>query len=60
VTAETYRSIPGAGAQELLAREQLAALRHLAFQGEIKRRVTDGREVFEALQPVTGRSLVTC
>jgi len=48
VTAKTYRSIPGPGARELLAREQLAALRHLAFQDEIKRRVT-GREIFEAL-----------
>ncbi len=49
VTAAAYRSIPGAGARELLAREQLAALRHLAFQDEIKRRVTDGLEIFEAL-----------
>ena len=49
VTAETYRSIPGPGARELLLREQLAALRHMAFQGEIERRVTDGREVFETL-----------
>ncbi len=49
VTAETYRSIPGPGARELLLREQLAALRHLAFQGESKRRVTDGREIFEAV-----------
>ncbi len=49
VTAETYRSIPGAGARELLAREQLAALRHLVFQGEVQRQNLDEREVFEAL-----------
>ncbi len=49
VTAETYRSILGAGARELLAREQLAALRHLVFQGEVQRLNLDGHEVFEAL-----------
>ena len=48
VTALVYRGIPGPGAQKLLSREQLAALRHLAFTGEVERRLEDGLEVFSA------------
>ena len=48
VTAAAYRSIPGAGARELLTRELLAALRHLAMEGEIRRVLANGQETFEA------------
>lgn len=48
VTEMTYGSIPGPGARQLLLREKLAALRHLAFEGEIRRHLADGRESFEA------------
>ncbi len=47
VTDRTYGSIPGPGARQLLLREKLAALRHLARKGEIRRRTADGRETFE-------------
>ena len=47
VTERVYGSIPGPGARQLLLREKLAALRHLALQGDIRRRLVDGREVFE-------------
>jgi glyoxylase-like metal-dependent hydrolase (beta-lactamase superfamily II) len=46
VTDRTYGSIPGVGARQLLLREKLAALRHLAAHGEVRRRVTDGEEYF--------------
>ena len=32
----------------MLLREKLAALRHLASQGEIRRHVVDGQETFES------------
>ena len=47
VTERVYGSIPGPGARQLLLRETLAALRHLALQGDIRRRLVDGREIFE-------------
>ena len=47
VTERVYGSIPGPGARQLLLREKLAALRHLALQGDIRRRLVDGREIFE-------------
>jgi glyoxylase-like metal-dependent hydrolase (beta-lactamase superfamily II) len=47
VTERTYGSIPGPGARQLLLREKLAALRHLALQGEIQRHLVDGQETFE-------------
>jgi len=47
VTERTYGSIPGPGARQLLLREKLAALRHLALQGEIRRHLVDGQETFE-------------
>ena len=47
VTERTYGSIPGPGARQLLLREKLAALRHLALQGEIRRQLVDGQETFE-------------
>jgi glyoxylase-like metal-dependent hydrolase (beta-lactamase superfamily II) len=48
VTERTYGSIPGPGARQLLLREKLAALRHLAARGEIRRVRDDEREYFEA------------
>jgi glyoxylase-like metal-dependent hydrolase (beta-lactamase superfamily II) len=45
--ARTYGTLPGEGARELLLRETLAALRHLAAAGEIHRRLRDGEEIFE-------------
>lgn len=45
--ARTYGTLPGEGARELLLRETLAALRHLAAAGEIRRRLRDGEETFE-------------
>lgn len=48
VTERTYGSIPGPGARQLLLREKLAALRHLAARGEIRRLQEGDREVFEA------------
>ncbi len=47
VTDRTYGSIPGPGARQLLLREKLAALRHLASEGEIRRYLADGQESFE-------------
>jgi glyoxylase-like metal-dependent hydrolase (beta-lactamase superfamily II) len=47
VTERTYGSIPGPGARQLLLREKLAALRHLASRGEIRRVWVDGQESFE-------------
>ena len=47
VTERVYGAIPGPGARQLLLREKLAALRHLVSLGEIRRRVVDGREIFE-------------
>ncbi|MBT8479527.1 MAG: MBL fold metallo-hydrolase [Gemmatimonadetes bacterium] len=47
VTDTTYGSIPGPSARQLLLREKLAALRHLASLGEIRRIWTDGQEGFE-------------
>ena len=47
VTERTYGSIPGPAARQLLLREKLAALRHLAAKGKIRRRVADGEEYFE-------------
>jgi len=47
VTDRTYGSIPGPGARQLLLREKLAALRHLASEGEIRRHLVDGQETFE-------------
>ena len=48
VTERTYGSIPGPGARQLLLREKLAALRHLASHGEIRRHLVDGQETFES------------
>ena len=48
VTERTYGSIRGPGARQLLLREKLAALRHLALQGEIRRHRVDGQETFES------------
>ena len=48
VTDRTFGSILGPAARQLLLREQLAALRHLAFEGEIRRVLANGRETFEA------------
>ena len=47
VTERTYGSIPGPGARQLLLREKLAALRHLALRGEIRRHLAGGQETFE-------------
>ena len=47
----TYGTLPGEGARELLLRETLAALRHLAAAGEIGRRLRDGEEAFELQGP---------
>lgn len=47
VTERTYGSIPGPGARQLLLREKLAALRHLALRGEIRRHMVGGQESFE-------------
>lgn len=46
ITDRTYRTIPGPGARQILLRETLAALRHLAARGEIRRDRADGRETF--------------
>jgi glyoxylase-like metal-dependent hydrolase (beta-lactamase superfamily II) len=48
VTTRTYGTLPGAGARQLLLREKLAALRHLAAVGAIRRDCRDGREIFES------------
>lgn len=48
VIAALYRSIPTAGARQLLLREQTAALRHLHLRGEATRSVVGGVERFEA------------
>ena len=48
VTDRMFGSILGPAARQLLLREQLAALRHLAFEGEIRRVLANGRETFEA------------
>jgi glyoxylase-like metal-dependent hydrolase (beta-lactamase superfamily II) len=48
VTANTYGTLPGAGIRHLLLREKLAALRHLAMAGAIRRDFRDGQEVFES------------
>lgn len=48
VTDRTYGAIPGPGARQLLLREKLAALRHLAARGEVRRVLDDGGETFEA------------
>jgi glyoxylase-like metal-dependent hydrolase (beta-lactamase superfamily II) len=47
VTERTYGAIPGPGARQLLLREKLAALRHLAARSEVRRLVADGQEYFE-------------
>lgn len=47
VTDRTFGSIPGPDARQLLLREQLAALRHLAVEGEIRRVLAGGQETFE-------------
>jgi hydroxyacylglutathione hydrolase len=49
ILARTYRSIPDSGARELLLREQVACLRHLAFTGGARRDFEDGRERFRSL-----------
>ena len=46
VTRRSYRSVPGEGARQLLLREKLAALRHLAARGEIRRDRTGPEETF--------------
>jgi glyoxylase-like metal-dependent hydrolase (beta-lactamase superfamily II) len=46
VTERTYGSIPGPEARQLLLREKLAALRHLASEGEICRYLAGGQESF--------------
>ncbi len=48
VTDRTYGSVPGEGARQLLLREKLAALRHLAARGEICRHRTEEMESFSA------------
>jgi glyoxylase-like metal-dependent hydrolase (beta-lactamase superfamily II) len=48
VTESVYRSLPRPGARQILLREQLAALRHLALTGEASRGTDEGVEVFEA------------
>ena len=47
VTDRTFGSIPGPAARQLLLREQLAALRHLAVEDEIRRVLAGGQETFE-------------
>jgi glyoxylase-like metal-dependent hydrolase (beta-lactamase superfamily II) len=47
VTDTTFGSILGPAARQLLLREQLAALRHLAVEGEIRRVLAGGQETFE-------------
>ena len=47
VTDRTFGSIPGPAARQLLLREQLAALRHLAVEGEVRRVLAGGQETFE-------------
>ena len=47
VIDRTYGAIPGPGARQLLLREKLAALRHLAAKGDVRRMVADGEEYFE-------------